>query len=515
MASPEKVTPPASNNTRTVRLGPARVAAYSLVVTVVCLLLLEFAARLVEPAARRELRDFQVETALSRYRLWQQTLFRSFGGVHQPDPNFLWTMRPNLRQPLLTTNSRGLLGREEIPYEKPPNTIRILLVGNSSPVGLGLRSRDEAFGERTAVYLQRERRGLQQIELINAAVSGYTSEQVRRLVEQEGLRYSPDVVVCYLGNNDGSINGYLSDAEIFAAQEWAQSLRTILYRSALYRMLRGLLSPVLRDFRGEQTTPKVRVSVPRFAENLTVIGEAASAVGAHTVFVNPPVPYRWPAGLQFKLFSEMTDQRGQLVMADPLQRTLARPVAYCIDSTFINRPYGKIDPYVQAVFASAWDIAADAPAAIAEYQAKLEQTPDDVIARNNLGVVYWRTADYGQAREQFTKCLLADSSLNVARYNLGITVLSAGDSTAAWELLAETIDRDAYSLRIKTPYRQAIHTAADACGGTVFDAADLFWEAGNEHLFIDHCHPTPEGHRLIAESLANVIDSLLQQGLSQ
>ncbi len=510
MTSSDSVDMSSATGTPRSRLSFVRTVIYSVIVTTICLVLLEFAARLIEPAAYRELRGFQLENALSRYRLWQQTLFQSFGGVHQPDPQYLWSMRPNLRQPLLTTNSQGILAQEDIPYDKPPNTIRILLVGNSSPVGLGLQRRAEAFGERTAALLQQRERGLRRVELINAAVSGYTSEQVKRYVQQEGVRYQPDVVVCYSGNNDGSINGYLSDAEIFAAQDWAQSLRTVLYRSALYRLLRGLLSPVLRDFQTDRSEPTVRVGVSRFRENLITIGKAARAAGAQVIFVDPPVPYRWPAGLQFKLFSEMTDRRGELVMADPLQRTLARPLAYCLDSTFINRPYGRVDPYVAEVFASAWENPTDVSSAIAEYQARLEQDSTDVITRNNLGVQYWRIEAYQQAREQFSACLAADSSLNVARYNLGITLLSAGDSSTAWEVLAEAIDRDAYSLRIKTPYRRALRAAANDCGAVVLEAAAAFWEQGNEHLFIDHCHPTPEGHRLIAQLLAAKIDSLLR-----
>ena len=39
----------------------------------------------------------------------------------------------------------------------------------------------------------------------------------------------------------------------------------------------------------------------------------------------------------------------------------------------------------------------------------------------------------------------------------------------------------------------------------VVDLPKVFKENGGERLFIDHCHPTAEGHRLIAEALYELI----------
>lgn len=493
------------------RIGSRRMAAYAVVFTLAGLLVLELFARWIEPAAYRNLRKFNVSEALSEYKLWQQTLFMSFGGVHQPDPDLLWKFRPRLRQPLFVTNSRGLLTADEIEFEKPPNTIRILLLGDSSPVGLGLAGRVDAFGELAARLLEQMWRGQKRIELINAAVSGYTSEQGRRFLQTEGLKYHPDFVVCYFGNNDASINGYLTDREVFAAQGWAREARAFFYRLAIYRMLRNVLSPVLPVRReAENGLPTVRVTAEDFGENLAAIADSARKAGAQVILMNPPIPDHWPAGLQFKIFAHLTDSAGQWVVADPVQRQLERPLAYCIDSSVVNRASGRTDPYTAAVFASAYADEGKADSIEAVYTRRLAENPLDAVSLNNLGVMYWRQRQYDRAADLFRRCLVADSSMNVGRYNLGITLGDAGDSAAA-SVLQEAVDRDYYSLRIKSPYRRALSGAADARGLPVVDGPGIFAGQGNEHLFIDHCHPTPEGHFLLAERLALVIDSLMRQ----
>ncbi|MFC1475563.1 GDSL-type esterase/lipase family protein [Candidatus Zixiibacteriota bacterium] len=490
-----------------------RLPVYAILVTLVVLALLELTARLAEPTAHRTLREFRLGDVLTEYKLWQQTLFLSFGGIHRPDPELLWRFRSRLRRPLFTTNSRGLLTAEEIEYQKPPNTTRILLLGDSSPVGLGLQRREEAFGELAAQLLQRKLRGQKKIELLNAAVSGYTSEQAKRFLQKEGLQYQPDFVVCYLGNNDGSINGYLTDREIFAAQDWSRTARTALNRLAMYRMLRALISPVLGGQGSAKTgSPLVRLSPGEFGENIEALADISRSIGARAIFVNPPVPYRWPAGLQFKIFSRMADSAGQWVVADPVQQHLERPVAYCLDSATINRPYGRVDPYVREVLASAYADQGAADSIEAYYTDRLKTSPDDPLYLNNLGVILWQKKEFRRAVELFERGVALDSLFNVSRYNLGIALADLGDSLRSREVLRETVDRDWYSLRIKTPYRQALFAAGASSGGLVLDAAELFRIHGNEQLFIDHCHPTPEGHALIAAELARMIDSLLTRG---
>jgi tetratricopeptide (TPR) repeat protein len=256
--------------------------------------------------------------------------------------------------------------------------------------------------------------------------------------------------------------------------------------------------------------PVVRVMPEEFGENLASMADLARDIGAPMIVINPPIPYRWPAGLQFKIFAHMTDSAGQWVVADPVQRQLERPVAYCLDSSFTRR--GKRgDPYAEAVFTSAYMDQGNVDSIETMYAQRLAENPEDVFNLNNLGVLYWRQKKYSQAMEFFHRCLELDSSFNVGRYNLGISLADAGDTARAREVLRQAVDLDYYSLRIKTPYRRELAVAAGEHGAEVIDGPGLFAAWGNERLFIDHCHPTPEGHILLAERLAVVIDSLMRR----
>ena len=75
--------------------------------------------------------------------------------------------------------------------------------------------------------------------------------------------------------------------------------------------------------------------------------------------------------------------------------------------------------------------------------------------------------------------------------------------------LDSALQADYLSLRIKQKYIDAIDRI-DTAGVTIIDLPSLFRANGGEKLFIDHCHPTAQGHRLIAELLA---DKILASGI--
>ena len=93
----------------------------------------------------------------------------------------------------VTINSRGFRGREHLD-EAPPGVRRIVVLGDSIVWGYGVED-DEVF---TSV-LEREDAGL---EWINLGVSGYGTDQESLLLEREGMRYKPDIVLAEVCEND-------------------------------------------------------------------------------------------------------------------------------------------------------------------------------------------------------------------------------------------------------------------------------------------------------------------------
>jgi hypothetical protein len=122
-----------------------------------------------------------------------------WGWAHIPDADGVF-VKPGFSQ-AIHINSKGLRERE-IPYEKPRGVTRILVLGDSSVVGFEVP--EEAVFTRVAEAQLRERGYT--VEFINAGVRGYGTDQSLLFLEDEGLRYAPDLVLYKWTDNDRDDN---------------------------------------------------------------------------------------------------------------------------------------------------------------------------------------------------------------------------------------------------------------------------------------------------------------------
>jgi lysophospholipase L1-like esterase len=500
---------------------------YSLAAVVVILTLTEGVVQLLESRAAPSAGRPDVG--------WQANFFSRHFDWHEPDPDLLWRFRPNLSTDYIETNQDRLIGAP-VTKSKPTNTFRVLLLGDSSPVGLGLRSYRQAFGQVLTRLVQEELPDAMHVDLVNAAVAGYTSEQARRWFELYGREFDPDLIVIYVGNNDASVSGTVPDAELLAAQE-LKGLRRLLSKLALYRVLRNLLIDRGDIGASDPGSLVVRVSAKRYGRNVARIVSAANRGGVPVVVVNPIVPYLWPAGLQFKVFEQMRTGQGELLLPEPMRQILGRRVKYCIDWADFARRYGQADWYTKAVHKSAFTDNMSPERAVAYYSRQLEAYPGEPVVINNVGVSLWQADRVKEARSRLEEAVGAfekshppprsvveASAGGVFPYNLAIAWLSTGmegtpesDTTRAVELLRRALRYDYFSLRIKDKYSRALRKCLaaveskawslvrlDSAFGRTLDAP-----LGAEKMFIDHCHPTADGHRRIAET---VFRHLLSRG---
>jgi hypothetical protein len=101
----------------------------------------------------------------------------------------------------VSINSRGLRDRE-IPYEKPAGVRRILMLGDSLTLGWGV-----AVEETTSKQLEallNASNGPRVYEVINTGVGNYNTNMEVQYFFNEGVKYSPDLVV---------LNYFINDAE--------------------------------------------------------------------------------------------------------------------------------------------------------------------------------------------------------------------------------------------------------------------------------------------------------------
>jgi hypothetical protein len=111
------------------------------------------------------------------------------GRLHRYSETYGWELRPGFRGEWsgkrTTVNARGSRG-EEHPYEKTSGRPRVVMLGDSLAFGFQVAD-DETF----SALIEAAGR----FEVVNLAVPGYGTDQALIRLEEEGLRYRPDVVV--------------------------------------------------------------------------------------------------------------------------------------------------------------------------------------------------------------------------------------------------------------------------------------------------------------------------------
>jgi len=117
------------------------------------------------------------------------------------------TLEPNQHMKTITINNEGFRG-PDFQREKPDDTYRIIMVGGSTTYGFG-----SASDEDTIPALLQEKFG-KRVEVINAGINGYNSNDESLLVKNKLTYYDPDLVIIYDGSNDifrpfnGTLNVY-------------------------------------------------------------------------------------------------------------------------------------------------------------------------------------------------------------------------------------------------------------------------------------------------------------------
>ena len=433
------------------------------------------------------------------YKLWQMHLFDSFMGMQESDPDLFWKMKPGYRSSFIYVNKQGFSGPEIHPRQ--PNEYRILFLGDSAPLGLGLAKSTESFAWQVRALLQKvmtER----QIVVINGSVAGYTSWQCRKLLELRGDELKPDLVITYFGNNDPSYNGYLSDRQLFDMTRHYGWLNKLLGSSYGYQFLKSIVLK-LKETTFAAGEVKERVSMQEFRENLLAIKAWCDRKGCRLMTCSIPTPNLWPPGIQFKAFACGKDSAGRLVMADEMQHDLAKPWDLCLDTLLLP---GTSDQWARRVYSTNLS---DTTPAMSEriYRRQLAEAPDDPRLQNNLAVSLWRQ---GLDSVQYLFAALRRDSLNATFwYNLGVESYR-NNPIEAVDYLKRANELDHYSLRIKAGYNQALRDFCSSNSVPLIDLENLFLGLPEREYFVDHCHPTDIGHALVARQIVLSITSSLR-----
>ncbi len=186
--------------------------------------------------------------------------------VYMPHATRDWTFRPGsvgtyLGQPM-RINSHGLPG-PEIPYHKGDNEYRILFLGDSVAAGFGIPEKD-CFARRLPALWHASEAHIT-VTTANCSVTSYSPWQQVDLLETEGMRYDPDVIVQVFCLNDyvekfclTRFGGYSSGPFEFVSP--------LLARSGLYRAVRLLLARRQDDDEKRRKGLLARYSITRLID---------------------------------------------------------------------------------------------------------------------------------------------------------------------------------------------------------------------------------------------------------
>src|SRR5262245_35541182 len=215
--------------------------------------------------------------------------------VHHPTRG--WALRPGIEPTdafggkILSSNSRGLRGRAEHDYAKPRGVIRIVTLGDSFTFGEEVGD-DETWSHQLEELLPGS-------EVLNLGVHGYAHDQMLLYLQEEGLRYHPDLVILGFMGDDMERNllrfrdfakprfvlreGRLA-LEGTPVPEPEQVLAREVYRSKFYDLL-TMLWERYRQRSGRRSSEERRLSLAILDE----IAAAARKAGATPAFVYLPV----------------------------------------------------------------------------------------------------------------------------------------------------------------------------------------------------------------------------------
>lgn len=127
-------------------------------------------------------------------------------GVRRNTPSLTYWHRTPEYRIQIRTNAAGIRADREFSYEKPAGTRRIVVLGDSFGLGYGVDLEDTFLSRmHAALEPSLAERGVE-CEIINLSVSGFGNAEQLVMLQEEGLRYAPDLVLVAWHSSDFSDN---------------------------------------------------------------------------------------------------------------------------------------------------------------------------------------------------------------------------------------------------------------------------------------------------------------------
>jgi len=405
--------------------------------------------------------------------------------------------------------------------EKPPEQLRIVILGASQAGALGLS--DSAGYARQLERLLRARHPRRDIRVIALARTGYASPQLAFLARKTLATIKPDLVLAIFGHNERlDIKAYSYEDKV--PPEVLAFSRTLRRTSALVRLLAPSRPKKPVDLPpGGQALPLMKNQqvwdsfwVGRLERSLEAIHEETQRVGSELILCFPPsnlayAVYReWWWAEDFQENQDLVRARHWLRYGLP-ERAKQHLLKYAEQHP---------GPAAHWLLGRTEQAIGNREAAVAHWETcrqLLETTPNlhpeiylylSVQVLNALG----RSK---QAQNLVQGYMMTENDHGGRASVIGLVLRSVGRTKEARELLEKSRNFDELAIRANHNVRETMRYCAERWDSPFLDLDALLAETlpdriNDWRLFIDYCHLNPQGHARLAGVLVKQVESLLK-----
>jgi lysophospholipase L1-like esterase len=341
---------------------------------------------------------------------------------------------------------------------KPPGTLRVFALGASTTFGLRV-AHEAAFpaliGDRLEALMGADR----PVEVVNLGCPGCGSTHVLGIAKTV-LGYDPDLLLVYMGENEM----LRLDPGARPGSPTQRARELVLQASSLAKWLDhglGTVSPrpAAREV-SETDLARRRIEVH---SRQGVGGRVHDLPSASTL---AEVQDRFESNLE-SLVGAARAAGVPLVLVAPVSNLLWLPGGSGLPHSFVDTTA--------------------------------------VVSRVDLALASAERGDVAGARRLLREAVSLAPSFAEAWYHLGRAEIALGHADAGLATLREARDRDAWTHRITSPLEARLVEVAGRRRVPLADPRASFAAALTQseidRLFLDHVHPTVEGHRVLADAI--------------
>jgi tetratricopeptide (TPR) repeat protein len=374
------------------------------------------------------------------------------------------------------SNKKDYFNRQSFPQEKGPDTYRIFCLGGSTTYGRPYDDTTSFAGWLRELLPAADRS--KSWEVINAGGISYASYRVAHLME-ELIQYQPDLFIIYTGHNE-----FLEE-------------RT-------YRKLREI-------------PPLIRSAASLLAQTRTW---SAMSTGLRklNIYPQPDKEARTSLAVEVDTILDQSIGPERYTRDDSLQENILQHYRISLERmVLLARSVGA-----QVIFVTPASNLKDCSPFKSQHtegitKAELQRS-EELLAMSTPFVLqkHWPLV-----LQFLDEAAPLDPRFAELHYRRGQALLGLGRFEEAKEALQLARDEDVCPLRALTPMRQIIADVAREQGTMLVDFVNLLQKRmqdtqgyailGQEY-FLDHVHPTIEGHKILAVAL---IEAMIGQGMVQ